>query len=136
MFIRWRGENVATSEVEAVVSNVIGLKDTVVYGVEVPGNEGKAGMAAIYDPEGSLNLKELADGVKKVLPTYARPLFVRVLSKLPMTGTYKLKKKDLQSEGFDITKFVDPIYFLDRTGTYVKLTDDLYKNIIEETVRI
>ncbi|XP_015172878.1 PREDICTED: long-chain fatty acid transport protein 4-like [Polistes dominula] len=133
---RWRGENVATSEVEAVVSNVIGLKDTVVYGVEVPGNEGKAGMAAIYDPEGSLNLKELADGVKKVLPIYARPLFVRVLSKLPMTGTYKLKKKDLQSEGFDITKFVDPIYFLDRTGTYVKLTDDLYKNILEEKVRI
>ncbi|KAI4498643.1 hypothetical protein M0802_006349 [Mischocyttarus mexicanus] len=133
---KWRGENVATSEVEAVVSNVISLKDTVVYGVEVPGNEGKAGMAAIYDPEGSLNLKELAEGVKKVLPIYARPLFVRVLSKLPMTGTYKLKKKDLQSEGFDITKFVDPIYFLDRTGVYVKLTDDLYKNIIEEKVRI
>lgn len=133
---RWRGENVATSEVEAVVSGVIGLKDTVVYGVEVPGNEGKAGMAAIYDPEGSLNLKELAEGVKKVLPTYARPLFVRVLSKLPMTGTYKLKKRDLQCENFDITKLTDPIYFLDRTGTYVKLTEELYKNILEAKCRI
>lgn len=45
-------------------------------------------MGAIYDPEGSLNLKELAEGVKKVLPTYARPLFIRVLSKLPMTGNF------------------------------------------------
>lgn len=133
---RWRGENVATSEVEAVVSSVIGLKDTVVYGVEVPGNEGKAGMAAIYDPENSLNLKELAEGVKKVLPSYARPLFVRVLSKLPMTGTYKLKKRDLQCESYDITKLTDPIYFLDRTGTYVKLTEELYKNIIGEKLRI
>ena len=53
---------------------------------KVPGNEGKAGMAAIYDPDQTLNLKNLAEGVKKALPPYARPLFVRVLSKLPMTG--------------------------------------------------
>lgn len=55
---------------------------------QVPGTEGKAGMAAIYDPEYTLNIKEMADGVKKSLPSYARPLFVRVLSELPMTGKY------------------------------------------------
>jgi len=34
---RWRGENVSTSEVEAVISKITKLKDAVVYGVEVPG---------------------------------------------------------------------------------------------------
>lgn len=133
---RWRGENVATSEVEAVVSNVIGLKDTAVYGVEVPGVEGKAGMAAIYDPENTLNLKDMAEGVKKSLPSYARPLFVRVLSELPMTGTFKLKKRDLQRDGFDIKIVKDPIYFLDRSGIYTKLTETLYNEIQDGTIRV
>lgn len=133
---RWHGENVATSEVEAVVSNVIGLKDAAVYGVEVPGAEGKAGMAAIYDPENSLNIKELSEGLKKSLPSYARPLFVRVLSELPMTGTFKLKKKDLQRDGFDIKKITDPIYFLDNSGVYVKLTEEIYNNIHQGKVRL
>lgn len=48
--------------------------------------EGKAGMAAIYDPDNTLNIKEMGDGLKKCLPSYARPLFVRVLSELPLTG--------------------------------------------------
>ncbi|XP_008204870.1 long-chain fatty acid transport protein 4 [Nasonia vitripennis] len=133
---RWRGENVATSEVEAVISNVIGLKDAVVYGIEVPGNEGKAGMAAIYDPDQNINFNELAEGVKKALPTYARPLFVRVLASLPMTGTFKLKKKELQQEGIDIHKVKDPIYFLEKSGKYVKLTEDLYNDIKQEKVRL
>ncbi|CAK9830306.1 Long-chain fatty acid transport protein 4 [Anthophora retusa] len=133
---RWHGENVATSEVEAVISNVIGLKDAAVYGVQVPGTEGKAGMAAIYDPENSLNIKEMAEGLKKSLPSYARPLFVRVLSELPLTGTFKLKKKDLQMDGFDIKKITDPIYFLESSGVYVKLTEQIYNNIHEGKVRL
>lgn len=133
---RWHGENVATSEVEGVVSNVIGLKDAVVYGVEVPGAEGKAGMAAIYDPDNTLNIKEMAEGVKKSLPSYARPLFVRVLSELPMTGTFKLKKKDLQRDGFDIKKITDPVYFLERSGDYVKLTEQIYNTILEGKAKL
>ncbi|XP_076175275.1 fatty acid transport protein 3 [Ptiloglossa arizonensis] len=133
---RWRGENVATSEVEAIVSDVIGLKDAAVYGVEVPHIEGKAGMAAIYDPNNTLNIKEMADGVKKALPPYARPLFVRVLSELPLTGTFKLKKKDLQQDGFNIKTITDPVYFLDQSGVYVKLTEQLYNDIVEGKARI
>ncbi|XP_058790970.1 long-chain fatty acid transport protein 4-like [Phymastichus coffea] len=133
---RWRGENVATSEVEAVISNAIGLRDAVVYGVEVSGNEGKAGMAAIYDPTQNINLDELSEKVKKALPTYARPLFVRVLSTLPMTGTFKLKKKDLQQEGFDIHKIKEPIYFFEKSGKYVRLTESLYNEILQEKIRL
>lgn len=83
---RWKGENVSTAEVEAVISNIVGLKDAVVYGVEVPGSEGKAGMAAIADPDGNLDLTVLADGLTKQLPAYARPLFVRILKEISMTG--------------------------------------------------
>ncbi|XP_020286096.1 long-chain fatty acid transport protein 4-like [Pseudomyrmex gracilis] len=132
---RWRGENVSTTEVEAVVSNVTGLRDATVYGVEVPENEGKAGMAAIYDPENSLDLKHLQEKLKQTLPTYARPRFLRILSDLPMTGTFKLKKKDLQQSGFDITKVKDPIYFL-KKDAYVKLTDEYYKDIIEGRIQV
>ncbi|KYN20655.1 Long-chain fatty acid transport protein 1 [Trachymyrmex cornetzi] len=135
---RWRGENVATSEVEAVISNVIDLKDATVFGVEVPGNEGRAGMVAIFDSKNSLDLKGLAEKLKKVLPNYAIPRFIRILSELPMTGTFKLKKKDLQRDAFDIKKariVKDPIYFLNK-DTYVRMTDEHYNNIVKGKIRL
>ncbi|XP_053689695.1 long-chain fatty acid transport protein 4 [Sabethes cyaneus] len=115
---RWRGENVATSEVEGVITSIVGLKDCAVYGVEIPEVEGKAGMAAIVDTEGKLDVEQLAVGIRACLPPYARPLFIRVLSELPMTTTFKLKKRDLQLDGYDIRKIKDPIYFLQGNGTY------------------
>jgi len=83
---RWKSENVSTSEVEAVVSNACGLKDAVVYGVEIPGNEGRAGMAAILDPEESLDLGAFAEVTSKSLPAYARPVFIRIVKHMDMTG--------------------------------------------------
>ena len=74
---RWRGENVSTTEVEATVSNMVELKDAIVYGVEIPGTEGKAGMAAIHDPDEEVDVDQLAKGIKAELPTFAWPLFVR-----------------------------------------------------------
>ncbi|XP_044727406.1 long-chain fatty acid transport protein 4 [Chrysoperla carnea] len=133
---RWRGENVATSEVEAVISNVAGLSDCVVYGVEIPNVEGKAGMAAIVDTNKSIDLKVLYEGVKKHLPAYARPLFIRIMNEVPMTGTYKLKKRDLQIEGYDITKITDDnIYFL-YNNEYTLLTKDLYDSILNGQARL
>jgi solute carrier family 27 fatty acid transporter 1/4 len=46
-------------------------------------------MAAILDQDDTLNTTALADGVKKVLPTYARPQFIRILRKVDMTGRKK-----------------------------------------------
>ncbi|XP_063871974.1 long-chain fatty acid transport protein 1-like [Scylla paramamosain] len=127
---RWRGENVSSTEVEGVVSKMAGNKDAVVYGVEVPGAEGKAGMAAIVDPEGSLDLTDFLKGMKKNLPPYACPLFVRILKEIDVTGTFKLKKLTLQKEGFDINLVKDELYFLDgKLGKYVKLTPELFTKI-------
>ena len=87
---RWKGENVSTMEVEAIVSQVVGLKDCVVFGVEIPGTEGRAGMTVIPDPERKVDLEKLYSGVCDKLPSYARPLFVRFVKELKRTGEYQL----------------------------------------------
>ncbi|KAG5882212.1 hypothetical protein JTB14_024724 [Gonioctena quinquepunctata] len=111
---RWKGENVATTEVETVAAEIIGAKDVVVYGVQVPESEGRAGMIAIADPDKTLDLKHLSKGMKSHLPGYAIPLFLRVLESLPVTGTFKVKKVELRKDGFDMTMIKDPMYFLMR----------------------
>lgn len=134
---RWRGENVSTAEVEGVISNLIGLKDAVVYGVSIPHVEGKAGMAAIADPEKKLDLISLAKGVKTSLPAYSRPLFVRILPEPPITATFKLKKKELMEQGFNVSLHDDPMYFLDpKSGLFVPLTQKLYDDINQGVVRL
>lgn len=133
---RWKGENVSTSEVEAVLSNLLSYKDVVVYGVEVKGQEGRAGMAAILDPEGAVDLKSLAEGVRKALPSYARPIFLRILKKMDMTGTYKLKKIELQKEGFDPSAISDSMYYLDSKGEYSVLAKDVFNKINEGSIRL
>uniref|UniRef100_A0A182PAY1 Very long-chain fatty acid transport protein n=1 Tax=Anopheles epiroticus TaxID=199890 RepID=A0A182PAY1_9DIPT len=133
---RWRGENVATSEVEGVITTIVGLKDCAVYGVDIPETEGKAGMAAIVDPEGKVDLEQLAAGIRASLPAYARPLFIRVLSEVPMTTTFKLKKRDLQVDGYDLTKIKDPIYFLQSNGTYRRFTADDHETIKSGKARL
>ncbi|KAK4297268.1 hypothetical protein Pmani_030309 [Petrolisthes manimaculis] len=134
---RWKGENVSTGEVEGVVSRCAGHKDVVVYGVEVPGAEGRAGMAAIIDDAGTLDLEQLYSSMTRSLPSYARPLFLRTVKQLEMTGTFKLKKVTIQKEGFDPTIVKDPLYFLDaKLKTYVPLTIDLYQTITAGKVRV
>ncbi|KAK9870445.1 hypothetical protein WA026_008010 [Henosepilachna vigintioctopunctata] len=133
---RWKGENVSTSEVEGVLSNLLNYKDVVVFGVEVRGQEGRAGMAAILDPEDDIDLKSMAEGCKRCLPPYARPIFVRILKKMDITGTYKLKKVDLQREGFDPSKTSDNIYYMDSSGSYSLLTKDIYNKIDSGLIRV
>ncbi|XP_076043131.1 long-chain fatty acid transport protein 1-like isoform X1 [Oratosquilla oratoria] len=129
---RWRGENVSTTEVESVVFKEAGSRDCVVYGVEVPGVEGKAGMAAIVDPNREVDLDMFLKGIQRALPSYARPLFLRMLTEIDVTGTFKLKKLDLQKQGFEVNHIEDDLYFLDnKAGKYVSLTEDLYTRICQ-----
>ncbi|GBP61965.1 Long-chain fatty acid transport protein 1 [Eumeta japonica] len=134
---RWRGENVSTAEMESVISSLIGLKDTIMFGVTIPNVEGKAGLVAIADPDNKLNLDVLSRGLQSNLPTYARPLFLRILTKTPVTATFKLKKKELLEQGFDPQLHKDPMYFLDqKSGCYVPLTRRLYEDIIQGVVKL
>lgn len=128
---RWRGENVSSTEVEGTLSRSLGMADVAVYGVDVPGVEGKAGMAAIADPAGSLDVVSLHAALELALPPYARPLFLRVLERLATTSTFKLQKTDLRREGYDPRTLTDRLYFLDaRRRAYVALTPALYSDIV------
>ena len=84
---RWRGENVSTVEVENIISSTLNSREVVVYGVQIPGEEGRAGMAAILDSEKrQQDLDQLTASVKKSLPAYARPVFIRFINEIEHTG--------------------------------------------------
>ncbi|WP_018157724.1 long-chain-acyl-CoA synthetase [Demetria terragena] len=100
---RWKGENVATTEVEAVLGRQPQIEDCSVYGVEVPGTDGRAGMAAVVLAEGAdLDPSGLATTLRKALPAYAVPLFIRVVDSLEHTSTFKSIKVKLRSEGYEV----------------------------------
>uniref|UniRef100_A0A8D1UR84 Arachidonate--CoA ligase n=4 Tax=Sus scrofa TaxID=9823 RepID=A0A8D1UR84_PIG len=127
---RWRGENVSTTEVEGVLSRLLGQTDVAVYGVAVPGVEGKAGMAAIADPHGQLSPNALYQELQKVLAPYARPIFLRLLPQVDTTGTFKIQKTRLQHEGFDPRQTSDRLFFLDlKQGHYLPLDQSVYTRI-------
>ncbi|XP_025016716.1 long-chain fatty acid transport protein 4 isoform X2 [Tetranychus urticae] len=133
---RWRGENVATNEIEAMIARFCDHSDAAVFGVEVPGEEGKVGMAAIVDPSISLDLVNLLKYLRQSLPNYALPHFIRLLKELQYTGTSKISKSDLKREGFNVNAVKDPIYYLDTKSMSYKLLDkDTYEDIVNAHFR-
>jgi fatty-acyl-CoA synthase len=122
---RWKGENVATTEVESAVCGYGDVEEATVFGVEVPGTGGRAGMGAIQLKQGQeFDGKALADAVYDRLPGYAVPLFVRVVKELAHTSTFKSQKVDLRKEGYS-KDIDDPIYVLaGRDEGYVEFYDE------------
>ncbi|XP_004530848.1 long-chain fatty acid transport protein 1 isoform X2 [Ceratitis capitata] len=132
---RWKGENVSTGEVESQVSNIASYKDSIVYGVLIPHTEGRAGMAAIYDPQREVDLERFACDIAKVLPAYARPQFIRFLTEIDLTGTFKLRKVDLQKDGYNPNNIQDEIYYQTASGKYELLTVEVYEKINNGEIR-
>ena len=135
---RWQGENVSTAEVEAMMSKLLGLRDVVVYGVRVPGTEGRAGMAAISDPDNTaIDLSALIQGLKEQLPRYARPIFLRIVDTVTVTGTFKLQKNKLREEGFDVGAIQDKLFYYDaKVGKYLVLDEDKCAKISSGEIQI
>ncbi|KAM6943054.1 long-chain fatty acid transport protein 2-like [Xenentodon cancila] len=134
---RWKGENVATTEVADHLLMVDFIEEANVYGVKVPGHEGRTGMATLklkdnMDFDGNAVYKH----VKNYLPSYARPRFVRIQDALVVTGTYKQMKVKLAEEGFDPTVIKDPLFFLQDNKGYVPMTQEIFSNIAEGTLRL
>jgi fatty-acyl-CoA synthase len=123
---RWKGENVSTTEVAETISAFPGVLEATVYGVAMPGHEGRAGMAAVVvDNVAEFDLAGLHAEIAERLPAYARPLFLRFRPKLDLTGTFKPRKVELVTQGFDPERCGDPIYFDDRhAAVYVRVDAD------------
>jgi fatty-acyl-CoA synthase len=127
---RWKGENVATTDVEAAVLDDPNIEAVTVFGVEVPGTDGRAGMAAVVLNEGQqFDGVSLANTVYERLPAYAAPLFVRVVDSLEQTPTFKSKKVDLRDQGYG-SDIPDPVYVLkSRDEGYVPYYDEYTREV-------
>jgi fatty-acyl-CoA synthase len=133
---RWKGENVSTAEVLTALTASRGVVEGVVYGVSVPGADGRAGTAALV-VNADFDLAAFRTEVAARLPSYARPVFLRILATLESTGTFKPRKQELVQAGFDPGRVADPLYFDDaRAQRYVPLDAALYAAIANGTVRI
>ena len=133
---RWKGENVSTAEVLSALTVSRGVVDGVVYGLQVPGTDGRAGAAALIVNQ-EFDLAEFHTEVARRLPSYARPVFLRLLSSIEATGTFKPRKQDLVREGFDPASIGDPLFFDDaRSQRYVPLDAALFAAIAAGRVRV
>ncbi|HXD75546.1 MAG TPA: hypothetical protein VN628_17495, partial [Vicinamibacterales bacterium] len=132
---RWKGENVATSEVSDAICRFPGIRDASVYGVTIPGADGRAGMAAVV-ADADVDLAALRTHLAERLPDYACPVFLRVRDRLDVTGTLKHTKNALVRDGYDPEAVRDAMYFNDRAcRTYVPLDQSLYERIRRGDVR-
>jgi fatty-acyl-CoA synthase len=133
---RWKGENVSTSEVAEVLARTPGVEEVNVYGVHVPGHDGRAGMAAVIGRD-RIDLEALYRHATTHLPVYARPLFVRLTSQLDTTATFKHRKVDFAEQGFDPARVGDPLYFRDDSArTYVPVDQVLYNRLCAGTIKL
>ncbi len=107
---RWKGENVATTEVSAAICEFPGIQHAIVYGVGITGADGRAGMAAIAADD-ELDLSAFRAYLADRLAPYARPLFVRINGDIAVTGTFKYSRAELVRQGFDPSTTTDVIYF-------------------------
>ncbi|XP_075711282.1 long-chain fatty acid transport protein 2-like [Rhinoderma darwinii] len=135
---RWKGENVATTEVENLVSMLDFIAEVNVFGVSVPYHEGRIGMVSIKLKEGRVfDGEKMFEQVTKYLPIYARPRFLRIQDSIEVNGTYKLCKTDLVKDGFNPFCIKDPLYFLDdHYRTYRPLDHQIYKDILERRMKL
>uniref|UniRef100_A0A8C9WWC8 long-chain-fatty-acid--CoA ligase n=1 Tax=Sander lucioperca TaxID=283035 RepID=A0A8C9WWC8_SANLU len=133
---RWKGENVATNEVSDILTISDCLKEANVYGVQVPGHEGRIGMAAVTVKEGAqFDGSRIYHHVVNYLPSYARPRFIRI--QVQVTGTFKQMKVKLVEESFDPGRIQDPLYILDdKEKSYIPLRSQVYSSIISGNIKL
>ena len=133
---RWKGENVATSEVNEAILECPGVIEAVTYGVLVPGADGRAGMAAIVTND-RFDLGKFRDHLSQRLPAYACPAFIRLNAALESTETFKQKKHDLIRAGFDPREVADPLFFREpKSGNFLPLDADAHAGLVQGTIRL
>ncbi|MBW4933941.1 long-chain-acyl-CoA synthetase [Marinobacter sp. F4206] len=129
---RWKGENVSTNEVENIIDGSGMVEEAIVYGVEVPKTNGKAGMVTLvpHSNGNEFDVNKLFAYLKANLPAYAIPVFVRVTRAIEKTGTFKYRKVDIQKTGYSLEQSNDEVFaWLPKTQEYTQLTPELVADI-------
>ena len=134
---RWKGENVSTNEVAEILTGFPGLAFANVYGVSVPGTEGRTGMATLtMHNAGGFEAQAFHRYAVQHLPAYAVPTFLRLLPEVEVTGTFKLRKTELKRMGYNPELVSDPMYYRDASAeTYRPLDKAAFDRIQEGTLR-
>ncbi|KAF7723014.1 hypothetical protein EC973_002430 [Apophysomyces ossiformis] len=133
---RWKSENVATTEVAQAIGVFPGIAEANVYGALVPNHDGRAGMAAIVLQEGAkLDFKALYQYLRRKLPRYAIPVFVRFVPAMELTGTFKQQKVEFRNQGIDMSKITDAVYWL-QGDTYKEFTPQDYARLQAGEVKL
>ena len=132
---RWKAENVSTNEVGEIINGFDQVKFCNVYGVEIPGTDGRAGMAALTLQDGvdTLDLDRFSEFVKENLPSYAVPVFLRIQPDIDVTGTFKMLKGDLRKQGYDINMTDDPIFVMKSGAATYSPMDSDYLALIRDS---
>jgi len=128
---RWKGENVSTTEVENALGEFEGVIDAVVYGVEIPNTNGRAGMTALrLQPDTVFDFEALHQYLSATLPAYAVPVFLRIVDQIEQTGTHKYKKAPLKKDAYVPEACHGKLYVcLPGQTTYTLMTNALYEGI-------
>lgn len=139
---RWKAENVSTAEVADAVGKHDSVEEANVYGVQIPKHDGRAGCVAVIwkndIPKEPHVWRSLAEHLKKSLPAYAVPLFIRTTKQMHTTGTNKQQKHLFQNDGIDVDKVEqlgDLIFWL-KDGTYERFTTKDLKKIESGALRL
>ncbi|KAI8388047.1 uncharacterized protein BYT42DRAFT_611126 [Radiomyces spectabilis] len=135
---RWKSENVATTEVAQAIGVYPGIAEANVYGALVPHHDGRAGMAAIVLQQGrTINFEDLYNYLRRKLPRYAIPVFIRFVPAMELTGTFKQQKVLFRNQGIDITKIPeDEAVFWLKKDTYVPFTKEDYQQLQAGNVKL
>jgi fatty-acyl-CoA synthase len=133
---RWKGENVSTMELSQTISAMSGVREAVVYGVPVPGYEGRVGMAALVVDQ-NFDLVIFREYIAGHLPRYARPLFIRVCEEIEITSTFKQRKSELARQGYNPTASSDAVYIDDpELKRFVRLEETVFDRIQTGQIRL
>lgn len=123
---RWKGENVSTTEIENILDGSAMVEEAIVYGVEIPETNGKAGMVTLVPQDDAFDINKLFSYLKENLPPYAIPVFVRITHAIEKTGTFKYRKVDIQKTGYSLERPQEEVYaWLPKTDGYTLLTPEI-----------
>lgn len=131
---RWKGENVSTNEIGEIINAADSVAYCNVYGVQLPGTDGRAGMVGISAHHNTLNIEAISRHIMEKVPSYARPLFIRQVMEMDTTGTFKMKKGDLREQAYHPGKCTDPLFVLKPGASeYVPLDQAFYAEVMAGT---